>query len=184
MVVRFAEISDASAIADIYRPYVASTSISFEVDPPDAAEMGRRLEKTLPHHPWLVADVDGHIDGYAYATAHRTRLAYQWSVDVSAYVHQALHRRGIGQQLYAALIRVLTAQGYCNAYAGITLPNVPSVGLHEAVGFRPLTVYRNVGYKLGVWHDVGWWMLELNPHLSNPAPPRSLSEIDASAVLG
>ena len=182
--IRLATVQDGGAVADIYRPFVESTIVSFEVHPPDEGEMGERIRATLPRHPWLVCEVDRQIAGYAYATAHRARLAYQWSVETSAYVRPEWHRRGIGRRLYTALINVLTAQGYCNAYAGITLPNAASVALHEAVGFRPLTVYHHVGYKLGAWHDVGWWQRQLAPHTANPERPRPLDEIafDLSTV--
>ena len=175
--VRLARGEDAAAIASIYRPFVESTIVSFELDAPGEREMGERINTTLPHHPWLVCEIDRRIAGYAYATAHRTRRAYQWSVDTSAYVHPEWHRRGIGRRLYGALIQLLTAQGYCNAYAGITLPNAASVGLHEAVGFRPLTVYHQVGYKLGAWHDVGWWQRQLAPRAAHPQRPRRLDEL-------
>jgi phosphinothricin acetyltransferase len=160
------------------------TIVSFEVDPPGEREIGERINTTLPRHPWLVCEVDGQIAGYAYATAHRLRLAYQWSVDTSVYLSPEWHRRGIGRRLYATLLWLLTAQGYCNAYAGITLPNAASVGLHEAVGFLPLTVYSRVGYKLGAWHDVGWWQRPLAPHTADPGRPRTLDELtfDLSTV--
>jgi L-amino acid N-acyltransferase YncA len=182
--VRLATAQDAAAIASIYRPFVESTIVSFELDPPGEREMGERINTTLPRYPWLVCEMDRQIAGYAYATAHRTRLAYQWSVDTAVYLRPEWHRRGIGRRLYRSLIQLLIAQGYCNAYAGITLPNAASVGLHEAVGFRPLTVYHQVGYKLGAWHDVGWWQLQLAPHAANPERPRTLDELtfDLSTV--
>ena len=177
LTLRLADAHDAGAIASIYRPFVESTVISFEVDPPSEHEIRDRINKTLPRHPWLLCEMDGQMAGYAYATAHRARGAYQWSVDTSTYVRSDLHRHGIGRRLYTSLIRLLVAQGYCHAYAGITLPNPASVGLHEAVGFRPLVVYRQVGYKLGAWHDVGWWERQLAPHVASPEPPRALDEI-------
>src|ERR1051326_4721699 len=161
--IRLATSGDGVAMAEIYRPIVASTPISFEVEPPDHQEFERRIEKTLTGHPWLVCEYDGRVTGYAYASRHRERSAYQWAVDTSVYVHSPFSRPGIGQALYTSLLRILIAQGYYNAYAGITLPNPGSVGLHESVGFKPLCIYRNVGYKLGAWYDVGWWELALQP---------------------
>lgn len=169
---RTATAADAEACAAIYAPYVETTVISFEVDPPDAAEMRHRIEATLPHYPWLVWQRDGTVLGYAYAGAHRTRAAYRWSVDTAIYLRQDIRGQGIGRQLYTALLQRLAAQGYVNAYAGVTLPNAASVGLHEALGYTPVGVYRQVGYKLGRWHDVGWWQRELNPHATAPAEPR------------
>src|SRR2546425_8460210 len=177
---RLANRDDAAGIAEIYRPIVLSTPISFEIEPPDEQEVAQRIEKTLAAHPWLVCKYQDRVVGYAYASSHRERAAYQWSVDVSVYVHPDFRRRGVGQALYNSLIQIVTAQGYYNAYAGITLPNAGSVGLHESVGFQPLCVYQNVGYKQGAWHDVGWWELALRSPAGAPAPPVKLAEIQSS----
>jgi phosphinothricin acetyltransferase len=166
--IRLAGRDDANEIAAIYRPFVESTIISFETIAPEPHEMADRIAATLARYPWLVCEWDGEIAGYAYATRHRERKAYQWSVDTSAYVHPRYLRRGIGAGLYRSLFGVLSAQGFVNAYAGIALPNPASVGLHESVGFRPVGIYRSVGYKLGAWHDVGWWARGLQNH--DPAP--------------
>ena len=112
---------------------------------------------------------------------HRVRAAYQWSVDASAYVHPDFRRRGIGRALYVSLFEILRAQGYFNAYAGITLPNEESVGLHEALGFRAVVVYHSVGYKLGAWHDVGWWQLAIQPAVVRPEAPLSLAKVQEHA---
>jgi L-amino acid N-acyltransferase YncA len=176
MELRLARGSDARGIADIYGPIVASTPISFEVDPPGEREMARRIDETLATYPWLVCEEAGRVAGYAYASRHRARAAYQWSVEVSAYVHPECRRRGIGRALYLHLFPILKGQGFFNAYAGITLPNLASAGLHESVGFRPVGVYRKIGYKAGAWHDVGWWELALQPTIENPPPPRGLAE--------
>ena len=177
MSIRLADAADAGAVAAIYRPYVESTPISFEVEAPDASEMRARIESTLAMFPWLVEEQGGTVAGYAYATAHRTRRAYQWSVDTAVYIASPFHRRGVGRRLYEALFRVLVMQGFVNAYAGITLPNPASVGLHESVGFQACARYSKVGYKLGAWHDVGWWARELQPHSVDPAPPVAVSQI-------
>ena len=159
--IRLACEADAAAIADVYRPIVESTAISFETEPPDAGDIRRRLSDTLPAFPWLVCDLNGAMAGYVYATRHRVRPAYAWSVDVSVYVAPEYHRRGVGRGLYTSLFAILAAQGFFNAYAGVTLPNAASVGLHESLGFTPVGVYRHVGYKLGAWYDVGWWQRPL-----------------------
>jgi phosphinothricin acetyltransferase len=172
--IRIAGPHDAPFVAELYRPVVELTAISFETDPPAASEIRRRIEETLRFHPWLVADYDGRIIGYAYASSHRVRAAYRWSVDTSVYVEVAFQRRRVGLALYTSLLRILVAQGHFNAYAGITLPNPASVAMHESAGFRPLTVYRNVGYKLGQWHDVGWWQMELQAPRTSPPPPVSI----------
>ena len=169
--IRLAAEDDAPRIAEIYRPIVESTPISFETDPPTASDMRRRIEETLRFYPWIVCEHEGGVVGYAYAAAHRVRTAYRWSVDTSVYVDAAFHRRRVGRALYTSLLEILVAQGQFNAYAGITLPNPASVALHESVGFRPLGVYRNVGYKCGAWHDVGWWEVGLQAHRLSPSPP-------------
>lgn len=174
--IRLATAQDAAALAEIYGPIVASTPISFEIEPPDAAEMARRITETLVAYPWLVCQVLDRIAGYAYAARHRTRAAYQWSVDVSVYVHPGFRRRGIGRGLYTSLFEILAAQSYVNAYAGIALPNPGSVGLHESVGFQKVGVYRQVGFKLGIWHDVGWWQRALRPPGEHPVAPRMLAD--------
>ena len=161
MELRLASAADAPGIAEIYRPIVAATPISFEIDPPREEEIARRVCETLQTYPWLVCIAEGRVAGYASGSRHRARAAYGWSVEVSAYVHLDFRRRGIGQGLYRSLFEILKAQGYCNSYAGITPPNPASVGLHEAMGFQPVGVFRNIGYKLGAWHDVGWWQLAL-----------------------
>ena len=173
-ILRLATGQDAAQIADIYAPYVLDTPISFELDPPTAEEMGKRIASILTKTPWLVCEQEGEIKGYAYASPHRARAAYRWSVDVSAYVRRGHHRRGIGRALYTALMNLLPLQGYANAYGGITLPNLASVGLHEALGFIPVGIYREVGYKLGHWHDVEWWQRSLGAHPDDPREPLPL----------
>jgi len=177
--IRLATERDAGPVADIYAPNVTDTVISFESEPPDAGEMRQRIEVTLERYPWLVCERQGRVLGYAYAGAHRSRAAYRWSVDVSVYVHGEAHRTGVGRALYASLFAALELQGFYNAYAGATLPNPPSVGLHEAMGFRPVGVYQGTGYKMGAWHDVGWWHLPLRERGPDPAPP-----VDLPSVLG
>jgi L-amino acid N-acyltransferase YncA len=173
---RLAEVTDAPTIAAIYRPYVTDAATSFELEPPDADQMAKRIEATLALAPWLVCTNDrDEVIGYAYASRHRDRAAYQWSVDVAVYIHADHHRRGIGRALYQRLFALLCLQGFYVAHAGITLPNAGSVGLHEALGFRPVGVYPAVGWKLGAWRDVGWWQLPLQERPADPAPPLPLA---------
>lgn len=174
MKIRTAHPDDAPAIAAIYAPVVAGTAISFETEPPDAAEMRARIAKTLGAGlPWLVAEADGVVCGYAYASKHRERAAYQWSVDTTVYVADGRRGQGVGRALYCALLPLLAELGYCQAFAGIALPNAASVGLHEALGFAPLGVYRNVGFKLGQWRDVGWWQRALREPDPVPRAPQA-----------
>ena len=179
--IRFAEPCDATAIAAIYAPIVESTAISFELTPPDAAEMWRRVVEFAPTHPWLVCDHGGELAGYAYARQFRARAAYAWAAEVSVYVHADHRRRGVGRGLYTSLLACLRVQGFRTAQAGITLPNVGSVALHEALGFRPVGVFHQVGFKLGRWHDTGWWELALTRTDAPPAPPLPVAAVCGTA---
>lgn len=156
--VRAASQTDATAILGIYAPYVERTAISFETDVPTVEAFAERIDA---RYPWLVAEVDGRVAGYAYAGPHRTRSAYRWCAEVSTYVDETYHRRGVARLLYSELFDELRAAGFVNAYAGIVLPNEASVGLHESLGFEPIGIYRRIGFKMGRWHDVGWWGLRL-----------------------
>ncbi|HEY3245704.1 MAG TPA: arsinothricin resistance N-acetyltransferase ArsN1 family B [Phycisphaerae bacterium] len=181
--IRAAELADAAAIQSIYAPLVLQTAISFEYEPPAVAELRQRIEDAQQQYPWLVCEHGGGVIGYAYAARHRTRAAYQWCVETSVYVDAGYRRSGVARGLYAALLGALRLQGYCNAYAGIALPNPPSVALHEAYGFKRVGVYRAVGFKLGTWHDVGWWAYRIREVSSDPAPPMDFAGLSASAAL-
>jgi L-amino acid N-acyltransferase YncA len=156
-VIRSALVGDSARCAEIYHPYVADSWVSFERDPPDATEMARRIAGYGKSHGWLVAEIDGRVAGYAYGCPHRTREAYQTSADVAVYVDSAYSRTGIGKALYTALFPILTKCGVHAIFAGIALPNDASIGLHEAMGFTPVGIYREVGWKMDGWRDVGWW---------------------------
>ena len=169
--IRVATADDAEAIARIYAPIVANTVISFELDVPSVDEMRGRIVATLARFPWLVSeDAHGAVDGYVYASRHRERAAYQWSVDVTAYVREDARGRGVGKRLYGRLFEELAKLGYFQAFAGIALPNDASVALHESVGFVQLGIYRGVGFKRGAWHDVGWWQRALQAPSAPHAP--------------
>jgi len=169
--IRAASPVDAEAIASIYAPFVAESAISFEEVPPDGAEFARRMA-TRPRLPWLVAERGGVLAGYAYASVHRLRPAYRWSVDTSIYLGPKHSGQGVGRVLYERLLAEVAALGYVTAFAGIALPNPASVALHTAVGFEPVGVYPAVGYKFGAWHDVGWWSRPLRPAPAAPTEPR------------
>lgn len=177
--IRLARLEDARAIQAIYAPVVTSISTSFEVTPPTVAEMRQRIEEKLLTHPWVAYETQGLVVGSAYASAYRARAAYQWSVEVSVYLHARWRGQGFGRALYTSLFALLRLQGFFSVYAGITLPNPASVSLHERMGMRPVGVYQYVGYKLGAWHDVGWWQGTLQSHSPTPTPPLSLGEAQA-----
>ena len=158
LLIRPATSADAARCADIYRPFVTDNCVSFETEPPDAAEMAGRIAAYSESHAWLVALApDGAVAGYAYGSPHRSRAAYATSADVAVYVDPEFARLGIGRALYAALFPLLGDKGIHAVFAGIALPNPASIGLHEAMGFTLVGIYKEVGWKLGGWRDVGWW---------------------------
>ena len=185
--IRFVTLDDAEAIAAIYAPYVTDTPISFETEAPTPEIMRSRIERYTRSHPWLVYELDGCVVGYAYATRHHERAAYDWSCEVSVYVDRSLHRRGVGRALYTALLGALRRLSYYNALAGITEPNPASIGLHEAMGFRRAGVNRNVGYKDGRWWDVAYMEVSLQDAYPNAVqPPKrmdALSDAEKVALL-
>ena len=162
---------DAARVSEIYRPHVVEGLASFEEVPPTADEMAARMRKTLDWTPWLVAEEDGEVIGYAYASRHRDRAGYRWSVDISVYVDARWHRRGVGRLLYTVLLPVLKQQGFVNIFAGITTPNPGSVALHESIGMKLIGAYEGVGYKHGQWLDVAWYGMRLQDPGEPPAEP-------------
>ena len=164
---------------EIYSPIVRDTWISFELSPPSVEEFRERIHATLRHAPWLVHEKDGKVIGYAYAKHFWPRAAYQWTVEVTVYVHPQQQGRGVGRALYSSLFQLLRSQGYCKALAIIALPNPASIALHEALGFTSVGVFHSVGYKLGGWRDVGWWELPLRDLPEIPAPPKPLAQLSA-----
>ncbi len=161
---------DARACASIYAPYVRETAISFEERAPSAREMGERIAAA---HAWLLAEAGGTPVGYAYGARHQERAAYRWAADVAVYIDREHHRAGVGRALYTQLFDSLRAAGLWTLCAGITQPNPASDGLHRAMGFVPVGTYRRIGWKLGAWHDVRWWQLDLRPgETAAPAPGR------------
>jgi L-amino acid N-acyltransferase YncA len=170
--VRDASGDDAPVCAAIYAPYVRETAVSFEGEPPSPAEMAGRIAAAARTHAWVVLEDDGRVVGYAYGGPHQKRAAYRFSCEVSVYVEQGRRRTGSGRALYEALFERLVARGYRMAVAGMTLPNEASVGLHRAMGFEPVGVYRRIGWKLGAWHDVAWMQRPLTAGHDPPPEPR------------
>lgn len=167
MIVRNADSElDAQACASIYAPYVTGSVASFEERAPSGEEMAARMAAA---HEWLVAEAEGAVVGYAYASPHHVRAAYRWSADVAVYIDAARHRAGVGRALYGELFARLRERGFWMLCAGITLPNDASGGLHRAMGFVSVGTYRRIGWKFGAWHDVEWLQLDLRP--GEPGPP-------------
>jgi L-amino acid N-acyltransferase YncA len=170
--IRDATSRDAAACAALYAPYVTDTVISFETEPPGTAEMARRITAA---HAWLVLEDDGRVAGFAYAHRFAERAAYQWSCETSIYLERDRRRTGAGRALYETLFERLRERGFCRAFAGMTLPNDASAGLHRALGFEPAGTYRRVGWKHGAWHDVAWVQKDLNATDGCASPPAPLT---------
>ena len=142
---------DASALADIYAPFVRDTAVSFEFVPPAAGEMAARIREITALYPWIVCEADGKMAGYAYASALHKRPAYGWNAELSLYLSPAFHRRGIGSALLQALLELLRMQGFQYAYACITASNDGSIRLHRRFGFVEHHRMDNVAFKHGKW---------------------------------
>jgi len=176
LTIRPAAITDSDAIAAIYAHYVEMTAISFETERPDGGIMASRIRDCLPRYPYLAAESEGKLTGYAYATRLYERAAYRWTAEATIYVAHDRRGMGIGRELYAALIDSLRKQGFQSVVGKITLPNSASVRLHERIGFIQSGILHKVGYKLGSWHDVGLYQLDLAarpeaPDETLPFPP-------------
>ena len=163
---------DAEQMVAIYAPIVRDTAISFEIEPPDRKEIISRLRLYTAKYPWLVAEKDGKVIGYAYGWTHHPRAAYRWSVNVSVYIHPDFRNQGVGKALYTELFAKLRELGYQSLFAGIALPNPGSVALHESLGFKQIGVYPRVGHKFGKWHDVGWWGMSVGEFEDSPQEPK------------
>lgn len=159
--IRSATADDAAAIAAIYNHYVLHTHITFEEEPVAPEQVRVRMAQIQSTHPWLVHEQGGSIDGYAYAHKWHTRRSYSRSVETTVYLDKAKHGRGIGSELYEELIRALKSAGMHVAVGAISLPNEGSVALHEKLGFAQVGHFREMGWKLERWVDVGYWQLML-----------------------
>lgn len=175
--IRLADKDDASSILQIYAPYITGTAITFECEVPTVEAFSDRMKNIQRVYPWLVCEIDDHIAGYAYASRYMERQAYDWSADFSIYINPQYHGKRIGKSLYFSLIEILKLQGYYNIYSAVTMPNIKSESLHESFGFNEIGIFRNVGYKLGGWHDVKWYVLKINEHIQSPVKPKKINEI-------
>lgn len=170
--IRSARRADAAAIRDIYAPFVESTPVSFEVEVPPLETYEAGIDRSI--YPWLVLERDGEVVGWAKSGRFHPRASYAWSVEVSIYLSESARGGGAGKRLMDALLDELRGQGYVNAFAGTTLPNDASVGLFESLGFKRCAIQEKVGYKLGKWHDVGWWQKALGPYPDTPPTVRAI----------
>jgi phosphinothricin acetyltransferase len=180
--IRPARLDDAAEMLAIYAPYVLETTVSSEYVPPDMQEFCRRIQTFSEKLPWLICEIDGKPAGYGYASPHRTRAAYQWSVETSIYVAPDFHRHGIARALYSALLELLRMQGYYNIYVGITSPNERSIKFHKAMGFIISGAYQNSMYKFGQWRDVLWMGKQLREYEGKPQPTVPFPELCGTAL--
>lgn len=179
---RMATVEDASSILAIYAPYIQNTTISFETTVPTLATFEKRLQKYLAEAPWVVYQVNNSIVGYAYASPHRGRAAYQWNREVSVYIQAAYQRQGIAKVLYQILLQLLRIQGFSNALAGIVQPNLASTHFHQSLGFQLIGTYQKIGFKQGQWHDINWYELFLQSPDFVPAKILTTKELMALAI--
>ncbi|WP_440708841.1 N-acetyltransferase family protein [Herbiconiux sp. YIM B11900] len=172
LLIRSAGADDAAACAEVYGPYVDGSVITFETVRPSATQMAERIADAQQKHAWLVAESDGGVLGYAYAHRFNGRAAYDWSCETSIYLAPTARGHGVGRMLYGALLDRLVERGLRRAFAGVTLPNDASLGLHRAFGFTDAGLYRAVGWKDGRWLDVAWLQRDLGHPGADPlAPP-------------
>lgn len=175
--IRLVNVNDAAAILEVYKPYVLQTANTFEYDVPTVEEIQNRIKKISAQYPYLVCEYDGVIIGYAYGSTHRERTAYQWSPEVTVYVSEEFHRKGVARTLYSALFPMLRMQGYHSMYAGVLSTNIKSVEFHRAMGFEDIGLFKNIGYKLGEWHTNLWMQGFLQEHKIAPPVPISIDAI-------
>jgi L-amino acid N-acyltransferase YncA len=178
--------SDASSMLETYAPFILNTTVSFETEVPSIEDFTQRVMTNQESWPWLVYESDKVIAGYAYASKHRERAAYQWCVETSVYISDRFQQKGIATKLYQALFHILKFQGCRNVYAGITLPNDKSVRFHEKMGFKKIADYTNIGYKFNHWNTVRWYALQLNNYTDPPAPFKKWKQMglkDREAIM-
>ena len=190
MKIRIATPEDAKELLEIYRPYVEKTAITFEYEVPSEEEFAERIRHTLRKYPYLVAESDGKITGYAYAGTFKERAAYDWSVELSIYVDESKKQQGIGKCLYAKLEEILQMQGILNANACIAWPKEEdpyltrdSVKFHEKLGYQMVGTFHQCGYKFERWYDMVWMEKMLGEHKKIQSPVKSFEEIRKQSDL-
>lgn len=177
MPLRIAAPGDAPALLAIYTPYVTGSCYTFETEPPTEEEFRERMRGIQRFFPYLVLEEDGEILGYAYAHFFHERRAYQWLCETTIYVRQDCRRNGCATRLYNALLRILAAQGFCDAVAVLGCPNLPSERFHEHMGFALEMTYPQAGYKQGAWHDVKYYVKHLTARQEQPGDPVPFSSL-------
>lgn len=184
LIVRAAAPEDAAALLEIYAPYVEKTAITFEYAVPSPEEFAGRIARTLERYPYLAAEAEGRIMGYAYAGPFKERAAYDWAVETTVYVREEAKRQGVGRTLYAALERCLAAQGGLNLNACVACPEREdeyltrdSVDFHRRMGYRLAGEFRQCGCKFGRWYNMVWMEKHIGLHPADPPPVKPFSEV-------
>lgn len=182
--IRAADIQDAEALLHIYAPYVKNTAITFEYEVPSVEEFRDRIRHTLKKYPYLIAETDGELVGYAYASAFHERAAYNWAAEVSIYVKQEKKGLGIGGRLYEVLEQVLARQGILNLNACIAWPREEdeyltrdSVNFHRHLGYQWVGEFHQCGYKFNRWYNMVWMEKQIGAHLEHQPEVRTFNEI-------
>lgn len=178
-IIRAVLLSDAERLSNIYAYYVTNTAVTFEYDVPDSSEFKKRISKTIEEYPYLVAEYDGKVVGYAYAGAFHARAAYLWAAEVSIYVDNEYRRSGVGRLLYEKLESILKEMGITNLYACIAAPETDdeylthdSINFHEKMGYTVIGEFHSCGYKFGRWYNMVWAEKIIGEHLSAQPPVR------------
>lgn len=180
MMIRPARPEDAPAIADIYGYYVRETAITFATVQPSPQQFADQISEG--RYPFLAAEEENAVIGFAYAHAYHPKEAYRWDVELTIYLRHGLEGRGAGSRLMHALLNILRRQGYLLAYSCITLPNPASLALHRRFGFTELGIFPRNGYKLGRWCDVIWLQRPLGEALPSPQEPQAFSTLSPAEV--
>ena len=181
MLIRLAQFEDIPAILDISNWAAINTPSNFALEPETLVSWVESWSETHEMYPWVVGEAEtGDIIGFAKASPWKGRCAYDWSVEVTVYVHSEHHGKGIGKALYAKLFPILKAQGYHSLLGGITQPNEASVRLHESFGMKRVAMFETIGWKFNKWHDVGYWQLIMQ---DVNAPPQRVCPVSEVADL-
>ncbi len=181
--IRLITPDDAESALAVYAPYVMSTAITFEEEVPTVEEFRSRIEKITEQYPWVVCKSEGRVIGYAYVNTHRARPAYRWSPESAVYIASDFHRKGIAKILYETLFSILKLQGFVNVFAGVVIPNIKSEEFHKASGFEEIGIFKQVGYKLGSWHDSKWFQMHFAGRPENPPSPKPITTFTNSFEL-
>jgi len=188
--IRVAAPEDAAALLEVYAPYVLNTAITYEYEVPGVEEFAGRIRKTLEKYPYLAAEIDGEIVGYAYASTFIGRAASEWSVETSIYIAEKCRRTGIGGKLYRALESILKMQNILNLNASIACSpgkddrfvTRNSVNFHVHLGYRMVGEFDRCGYKFGRWYDLIWMEKHIGEHTAQPMPVKSFNEVREQAA--